>query len=347
MKALPDLSLPTRVEAFDGGLKTGFSWRSKDCGDSQAQTQADHAPQGVAKLMGSLETSVVIELSIGWQPQGFPVLDHGLDRRTGKDGTIWPRSNQTSVQRYGVEHFDVGSTFDDQTFDDVETIQLTVSLCDVRQIPASWRRWMTSSTLAIQSSSPFQDATNGAYGGDLNLSSGEQFSLDGLSSVFSQGTFVLEFCAHPNNQVLNASLGALDVMRPMRAILPIDSVQPFPLSSLSPVMHRRNADTKPTSHGSKRFTLAHCAYHRFTSFTGRTFLTMVDSPSFMFPSTITNLFDISWHLGVRHQVAVTELGVRRPRPQSPQTYLAHSFSKVSAQALRRADGALRLARADL
>src|SRR6185437_10824512 len=43
-------------------------------------------------------------------------------------------------------------------------------------------------------------------------------------------------------------------------------------------------------------------YHRFTFCKLRTFLTMVDCLS-RFTSTISNLFDIIWHLGVRHQVA--------------------------------------------
>ena len=35
MKALPNLSLPTSVEAFDSGLEPSFSWRSKDRGYSK------------------------------------------------------------------------------------------------------------------------------------------------------------------------------------------------------------------------------------------------------------------------------------------------------------------------
>ncbi len=143
MKALPYLSLPSSVEAFDGGLEPGFSGRSKDGGDSQAQTQTDHPSQSVAELVSTLETSVVIELGIGWQPKDLPMLDHGLDRCTSKDSAIWPRSNQTSVQRYGVKDLDVGSAFDDQTFDDIEAIELTTPLGHLRQIPTNWRWGMT------------------------------------------------------------------------------------------------------------------------------------------------------------------------------------------------------------
>ena len=47
MEALPNFSLPASVEAFDNGLETGFPWRSKDCGHSQAQAKADHSSDGV------------------------------------------------------------------------------------------------------------------------------------------------------------------------------------------------------------------------------------------------------------------------------------------------------------
>jgi hypothetical protein len=271
MKALPYLSLPASIETFDSGLETGFSWGSKDRGDAQAQTQTNHPSQSVTKLVSALETSVVIELGIGWQAKDFPVLDHGLDRRTGKDGAIWPRSNQTSVQRYRVEDFNVDSTLDDQAFDNIEAIEFTAPLGHLRQIPTGWRRWMTSSMLTIQSPAPRQDAPNGSYGRKLRPTSGNQVSLDCLSPIFTQDASVLEFSAYSNNQVLNASLGALDTMRPVRAILPVDSAQPFPLSSLSPVMNCGDANMKSTSHLSQRFTLTHCFYHRFAPLKRRTF----------------------------------------------------------------------------
>src|SRR5262245_14177612 len=128
MKALPYFSLPSSIEAFDGGLEPGFSGRSKDGGDSQAQTQADHPSESVAELMSALKTSVVIELGIGWQPKNLPVLDHGLDRCTSEDSAIWPRPNQTSVQRYSIEDLDIDSAFDHQTFDDIKAIKLTTPL---------------------------------------------------------------------------------------------------------------------------------------------------------------------------------------------------------------------------
>jgi hypothetical protein len=266
MKALPYLSLPSSVEAFDGSLETCLSGRSKDGGDSQAQTQSDHPPQSVAELVSALKTSIVIELGIGWQPKDLPVLNHGLDCRTSKDRAIWPRSDQTSMQRYGVEDLDVDSAFDDQTFDDIEAIELTAFLGHLRQIPTGWRWCMTSSPPAIQSSAPLQDAPNGAYSRDVGPASCKQFSLDCLSPVFPQDAFVLEFGPYSNNQVFNSSLGAMDTIGSVRAILPVDSPESFPLSSHSPVMDRGDADVKSTSDPSQRFTLTHRSYHSFTSF---------------------------------------------------------------------------------
>jgi hypothetical protein len=266
MKALPYFSLPSSVEAFDGGLETGFPGGSKDGGDSQAQTQTDHPSQSVAELVSALETSVVIELGVSWQSKDFPVLDHSLDRCTSKDRAIWPRSNQTSMQRYGVKDLDVDSAFDDQTFDNIEAIEFVAPLGHLRQIPTGWRRWMTSSMPTIQSPAPLQDAPNGAYGRNVDLPSRQQFSLDCLSPVFSQDAFVLEFGAHSNNQMFNTALSAMDKMGSVRAILPVDSLQSFSLRSRTPVMDCGNADVKSTSDPAQRFTLTHRSYHRFTFF---------------------------------------------------------------------------------
>ena len=303
MEALPNFRLPASVEAFDSGLETGFPWRSKDCGHSQAQAKADDSSDGVFKLMSALKTSVVVKLDIGRQPKGSPVLNQGLDNRMSEDGAIWPRGDQPSVERNYVKNFDSDSAFDDQSLDDIEAIQFASSRCHVGQVPAGWRRWMASSIPTIQRTTPLQNTPNGAQCGNRNCPSCDQFSLNSLSSVFSQDADVLELSPYPNNQVLNASLGPMNVARSVGPILPIDPGQSFPLSSLDPIMHGGNAHAKASSNPPQRFSLTHRAHHRFASFQLRTFLTMVGFPSFMFLSTIAELFDIIWHSGVRHQVA--------------------------------------------
>ena len=170
---------------------------------------------------------------------------------------------------------------------------------------------MASSMPTIQRTTPLQNAPNGAQCGDRSCPSCDQFSLNGLSSVFSQDAAVLELGPYPSNQVLNAPLGPMNVARSMGPILPIDPGQSFPLSSLDPIMHSGNAHAKASSNPPQRFALTDRAHHRFTSFQLRTFLTMVGFPSFMFLSTIAELFDIIWHSGVRHQVAATELFMRK------------------------------------
>jgi len=257
--------------------------------------------------MSALKTSVVVKLDIGRQPKGSPVFNQGLDHRMSEDGAIWPRGNQPSVQRHGIEHFDSDSAFDDQAFDDIEAIQFAGSRCHVGQVPAGWRRWMASSIPAIQRTTPLQNAPNGAQCGDRCCPSCDQFSLNGLSSVFSQDAAVLELGPYPNNQVLNAPLGPMNIARSMGPILPIDPAQSFSLCPLDPIMHSGNAHTKASSNPPQRFSLTDRAHHRFTSFELRTFLTMVGFPSFIFLSTIAELFDIIWHLGVQHQVAAAVL----------------------------------------
>jgi hypothetical protein len=119
---------------------------------------------------------------------------------------------------------------------------------------------------AVQSPAPLQDAPNGAYRRDIYFVTGKHFSLDCLSPVFPQDAFVLEFGAYSKNQVFNTPLGAMDTTGSVRAILPVDPFQSFPLSSRSPVMDRGDANVKSTSDPSQRFTLTYRSYHRFTSF---------------------------------------------------------------------------------
>jgi hypothetical protein len=231
MKAVPYLRLPSRVVAFDGSLETGFSGRSKDRGTPQAQTEKNQPSQSVAELVSALEASVVIELGVSRQAKDFPVLDHGLDRRTSKDSAIWPRSNQTAMRRYSVEDLDV-----DSTFDDVEAIKFTTPLGHLRQIPTHRRWWVVPSPPTIESLTPLQDAPDGTYSRDGHPPLGKQFSLDCLGPVLAQDAFSLEFSADSHNQVFNIPLRAMDTMRSVRAILPVDPLHSFPRSSRSPVI---------------------------------------------------------------------------------------------------------------
>jgi hypothetical protein len=209
------------------------------------------------------------------------------------------------VQRHGIEYFDSSSTLDDQSFDDIEAIQFASSRCHVGQVPAGWRWRMASSIPTIQCTTPLQNAPNGAQCGNRSCSSCDQFSLNGLSSVFAQDAAILELSPYSNNQVLNALLGPANVARSMGPILPIDPAQSSSLSPLGPIVHGGNAHAKASSYPSQRFSLTDRVHHRFTSLDLRTFLTTVGFPSLVFSPTLADLFDIIWHFGVRHQVAAT------------------------------------------
>jgi len=306
MEALPDFSLPTSVKAFDRSLEPGFSWRSKDRGYSQAQAKSNDASDGIPKLVSALETGVVIKLGIGRQSERSPMFNQGLNHRMSEDGVIGPRGDQTSMHRYSVENFDPSSAFDDQALDNIEAIQLASSSCHLGQIPTAWRWRMTSSTSAVQNAAPLQDPSDGTQCGKRSHAASGQFSPNGLSSIFSQGAHILELGTHLENQIFNTPLGPPNVMRPVGSVTPIDSGQPLPLSSIDPIMHRGNAHAKASCYLTQRFSSPHSTYHRFTFCKLRTFLTMVDCLS-RFTSTISNLFDIIWHLGVRHQVAAIPL----------------------------------------
>lgn len=79
------------------------------------------------------------------------------------DGAIGRRGNQPSVQR-----------------------------CDIGQVSAGWRRWMASSIPTIQCTTPPQNASDGAQCGNPGCPSCDQFSLNGLRSVFAQDAAVVE-----------------------------------------------------------------------------------------------------------------------------------------------------------
>src|SRR5918995_6652167 len=245
IEALPDFSLPASVKAFDSSLEPSFSWRSKDCGHSQAQAKANDASEGIPKLVSALKTGVVIKLGVGREPETFPVFNEGLDNRMSEDGAIWPRGDQTSVQRYCIENFDSSSAFNHQPLDNIEAIEFASPSSHLGQVPTGWRWWMASSMSTIQSTAPLQNPPNGTQCGKDSRTPSEHFSLNGLSSVFSQDAIVLELGTYLNNQVFNTPLGSLNVMRAVGSVTPIDSGQPLPLSAIDPIMHCGNAHPKP------------------------------------------------------------------------------------------------------
>src|SRR6266566_2797391 len=140
MKARPDLGLPAAVEILHGSLKPRLTRRSKDRGDVQAQAETADPPDGIGELVRSLKARIVIELSVGGQSAGTPMLDEGVGGPSGGDRALRPGGDQAPVQRDPIQDFHFDSPFDHQAFDDVEAVQLALASSDIRKIPARWRR---------------------------------------------------------------------------------------------------------------------------------------------------------------------------------------------------------------
>src|SRR5881409_627110 len=142
LKAEPDLLLPAAIVAFDRGLKATLARWSEHRRHAETQRHAHDAADDIAMLMRSLKACVVVELHIGWQTDGLPVLDERLDDRCSLDGACYgPGTDQRPVQRDHVEHLDLRPTFDVKAFDDVDLVEFSHASEQIGQIPSCPRRW--------------------------------------------------------------------------------------------------------------------------------------------------------------------------------------------------------------
>ena len=98
LEAGPDLGLPTPVEALDRGLEPVLLHGREDDADAQAQTQAHHAPDHVAVLVGPLEARVVVELGIGGPTHGAPVRGQASHNLAGTHPGQGPGDGQAAMQ---------------------------------------------------------------------------------------------------------------------------------------------------------------------------------------------------------------------------------------------------------
>src|SRR6266516_3401830 len=126
------IGLPAAVEILHGSLKPRLTRRSKDRGDVQAQAETADPPDGIGELVRSLKARIVIELSVGGQSAGTPMLDEGVGGPSGGDRALRPGGDQAPVQRDPIQDFHFDSPFDHQAFDDVEAVKLALASSDIR-----------------------------------------------------------------------------------------------------------------------------------------------------------------------------------------------------------------------
>ena len=123
LEASPHLGLPAVVERFARGLDAWFARGREDRHDPETETYAHDPTDGVAVLMRDLKGDVIVELRVGAQADGPPVLQERLDGGAGTDQRHRPRLNEPAVQRNGIENLEVRSSADGQPVDDADAVQ--------------------------------------------------------------------------------------------------------------------------------------------------------------------------------------------------------------------------------
>jgi len=92
VEANPHLGLPAAVEVFDGGLESTLLRRREDRRDPELQAGPHDAAQRILSVVAPLENGVVVELGIGGQPEGAPVLHERLHDGSGGHQWLRPRA---------------------------------------------------------------------------------------------------------------------------------------------------------------------------------------------------------------------------------------------------------------
>lgn len=258
VEASPDLGLPAAVVAFDGGLEARLARRCEDRSDLQGEADPADAPEVVGVVMGALESGVVVELSVTGQTELAPVFEQGRHADPRGDRGSGPGSRQAAVKRDGVKDLHIDSAFNDKAFDDVEAIDLNLFGSDLWQVPAAGRSRTAHPSVAVQSSSPFQDSTNRANRRDPAGYLSAQLSVDGDVAVLSQVAGLPKLLAQPQDflfDVCRDTVGGL-TGRSGGAVGPVDAVQAFSFGAAKPAVYRRVAKPKGLGDRPQRTTSA-------------------------------------------------------------------------------------------
>jgi len=292
MKALPDFSLPAGVVAFDCRLKAGFLNSGEDGDNFQAEAKSHDTANGVPKLMSSLETGVVIELSVSRKPKDAPMVGEGFHSTSGCDGGIGPRGHQSTVEGYSIKDLHINAAFDHEALNNIEAVEFTSPLRHVRQIPA-WRWWlMTKTAAAIQSAPTFQNAPDCANRGNADNATLEQLTTDRQSAILAQGAGYFKLVANRQHQLLHGRISTLNPARDRRPISPVHFIQGLISSAFKPSFNRSEPDLIEPSHFTDRSALANSTNQRRSSIRQAAFLPIFTLQQ-RFCSTLNNATSIA------------------------------------------------------
>src|SRR5438105_2363036 len=189
-----------------------------------------------------------------------------------------PRGHQPSVQGNSIEHSHLRATFNHQSFDHIETIQLAVAQRQRRQIPTRQRCTPSHPSLSVQSASSLQDATKGAKRRRIGQPLGQPLASNGRCAKLTQVAVLAQLVTYPNNPVFFKRRCTTRLMRNRSVCRPIRRVELKPLSPLYPSLNRWQRDVKATGYRAHRLTGSNRFYHRFSSILSGGFLAMKRSP---------------------------------------------------------------------
>jgi len=262
LETTPHLGLPAAVVVLDHGLETRLPGRSKDRDDPQAQTQPGHSTETIRPVMGSVKDRVVVELGIARQSHLPPVLQEPFYSDFRGDDRVRPRLAQPSMKADGVEHLDVDSTPNDQTFDDVETVQLGLARGHARQIPTLGRGGSPHTLAAIESSPSLQDATDGAKAWDLRTPISHQGPLDRGRTVFAERAVISQVSAQLKNAIFHRLGSPIRRARTTpRAIRKVDITQTLMARAVQPSLNRTETYPKPGGYLPEGLSFSDCHDH--------------------------------------------------------------------------------------
>jgi hypothetical protein len=129
------------------------------------------------------------------------------------------------VKRNTIQHLDVDSTLNDESFDDVKAVKLRFAVCDIRQVPAP--RWWRPADLTrlVQGATTLENPTDGANRRDAINVLAHQFVANRLGAVLAKNTVLSKLPAKLENPVLHVAAGPRCPMWNRRLCLPIHTIK--------------------------------------------------------------------------------------------------------------------------
>src|SRR5262245_41509039 len=303
----PDAQLPRAVVALNRGLEARFAGRHEHRHYLQAQAQSADPPDQVGVSMRALEDRVVVELGVARQAKLLPESDQGVADQRGRHASLLgPGSDQPAMQRNAIEDLDQRAVLDLEPLDGIEAVQLLLAGGDLGQIPAQRRRLAAYAFASVQGTASRQDTTDGSHRRQrrgLPLLQGVPY---GLGAEEAEVAVPPQFLTQLQDEILKGGFGTLRVVRRMRPIGPIDTVQALAGGVANPVQDGGGTDTEVEGHAPQRLPLANGRYHRATPLgltvcllmrtSGGVGTVYLNGSSRCSASRDTQVFSIYWHL---------------------------------------------------